>query len=197
MSGENIKMVLEIINTLAILIASVVAVCGISAWRKEFQGKRNIEIAEEVLVLFYEAKDAIRAIRAFLRQQGEGATITPPQAYDSVVVYERYEKRHEIFNKLTSKRYQFKARFGDEKDKPFEDLKNIINEILNAAYGLSMTLSTPYNNNDPIIKKQIKEFKSIMICTDQNDPKDPINPRLDKVISDIEGICKPIILGKK
>ena len=41
MSFEDIKMILEIINTIAIVIASIVAICGVSAWRKEFQGKRR------------------------------------------------------------------------------------------------------------------------------------------------------------
>jgi hypothetical protein len=147
MSGEDIKMALEIIKTLAIVIASVVAICGINAWRKEFQCKRNIEIAEEVLALFYEAKDAIRAIRNPLSFQGEGTTRkseeneTPMQkeARDRFYfIYERFEKRQKIFNKLRSKRYQFKARFGHEKDKPFEDLKNIIIDIQLSVQSLVM-----------------------------------------------------------
>ena len=61
MTNEEIKMILEIVNTIAIIAASVVAIYGINAWRKEFQGKRNIELAEEVLCLFYRAERAIEA----------------------------------------------------------------------------------------------------------------------------------------
>jgi len=192
MSGEEIKMALEVVNTLAIVIASVVAIYGIKAWRKEFQGKRKIELAEEVLALFYEAKDAIRAIRNFLSYPSEGAAITPQQCRDSAIVYERYEKRQGIFNKLGSKRYQFKARFGVENDKPFEDLKNIIIDIQVAADGLSMILRTSHNTENTETQKKIEEYQSKIQSHHTNDP---IKPRIEKVISDIEAICRPIIMG--
>jgi len=191
MSGEEFKMILEIINTLAIVIASIVAICGISAWRKEFQGKRNIELAEEILALFYEAKDAIRAIRCPISHQGEGAMRESKQAIDSVIIYERYEKRQGIFNKLGSKRYQFKARFGTGEDKPFEDLNNIIIDILNAANGLTMTLKQANGSNN---NKGWQKYMSVIYLFM---PEDPITPRVDKVIYDIEAICKPIIMGNE
>jgi len=194
-------MILEIINTLAIVIASIVAICGISAWRREFQGKRKIELAEDVLSLFYEAKDAIRAIRNPLGFQGEGTTRKPEEnetpmqkeARDRVYfIYERFEKRQEIFNKLHSKRYQFKARFGPEKDKPFEDLKDIIIEIQVAAGSLARIWSQPYKNEDPAIKNKIRENQLVIQRIGE---EDPITKRIEKIISDIDAICRPIILG--
>jgi len=194
-------MIIEIINTLAIVIASIVAICGISAWRREFQGKRKIELAEDVLSLFYEAKDAIRAIRNPLGFQGEGTTRKPEEnetpmqkeARDRVYfIYERFEKRQEIFNKLHSKRYQFKARFGPEKDKPFEDLKDIIIEIRVAAGSLARIWSQPYKNEDPAIKNKIRENQLVIQRIGE---EDPITKRIEKIISDIDAICRPIILG--
>jgi len=194
-------MVLEIINTLAIVIASVVAICGITAWRKEFQGKRNIELAEEVLVLFYEAKDGINAIRSPFSFEGEGSTRKPQEeetaeqkeARDrAYVVYERFDKWKDIFNEILSKRYQFMARFGTEKAQPFEELKRIVLDIQCAANELAdMWCEVSYDEQN---KKRLKELKKIFWCQGDNDP---IIPRLEKVISDIEAICKPIILDKK
>ena len=197
MSGEEVKMVLEIINTLAIVIASGVAICGITAWRKEFQGKRNIELAEEILALFYEAKDAIRAIRCPLSHQCEGAMRESQQAIDSAIVYERYEKKREIFNKLGSKRYQFEARFGTfgtEEDNPFKGLNNIIIDILSAADGLSMTQSKSANNDNSKNNNDWQKYMSVIYLFM---PDDPITPRVNKVILGIEAICKPIIMGNK
>lgn len=194
-------MALEIINTLAIVIASVVAICGIRAWRKEFQGKRNIELAEEVLALFYEARDAIRSIRSSLGYQGEGATRKPQegetrqqkQARDhAYVVYERYEKRQEVFNKLHSKRYQFMARFGIEKAKPFEDIRHLVIEIQVSANRLADIWSIENRSEDT--EERRKEHESVIW---DGSADDPIAPRLKNVISDIEEICRPIIMGKK
>jgi hypothetical protein len=200
MSGEEFKMILEIINTLAIVIASIVAICGISAWRKEFQGKRNIELAEEILALFYEAKDAICAIRSSFGYQGEGATRKPQdgetpeqkRARDlAYVVYERYEKRQEVFRKLHSKRYQFMARFGTKEGKPFEDLRSIVNEIQVSANRLAEIWSLP-NRSEATEQQRLKHESVIWDLSSD----DPIAPRLESIIADIESICKPIIMGK-
>jgi hypothetical protein len=205
LSQEEIKMVLEIINTIAIIAASGVAIYGINAWRKEFQGKRKIELAEEVLALFYEARDAISAIRSPLGFQGEGSTRKPQegespqekQARDKAyVVYERFEKRQEVFNKLHSKRYQFMARFGTEQGKLFEDLRHIIIDIHCAAGELSeIWCEVPCDDEDKkTLREQKKELEKIIWY---HGSSDTIVPRLEKIISDIEAICKPIILGKK
>jgi len=196
---------LEIVNTLAIVIASIVAICGISAWRKEFQGKRRIELAEEVLVLFYEARDAITAIRSPFGFLGEGLTRKPQEAETeqekeardrAYVVYERFDKRKEVFSKLHSKRYQFMARFGTDKTKPFDDLRHVVIDIQCAANELAeLWCEVPLDEeHKKRLREQIKEQKSIFWYSGK---KDLLVPRLEKAISDIETVCRPIIVGNE
>lgn len=194
MFGEVVRTFLEIINTVAIVIAAWIAIKGINDWRKQFQGKRKIELAEEVLALFYEAKDSIRAIRCPLSHQSEGTIRESKQAIDSAIIYERYEKRQGIFNKLGSKRYQFKAMFGPEKDKPFEDLNKIIIDILNAADGLSMTQNRSANNDNSKNNNDWQKYMSVIYLFM---PDDPITPRVNKVISDIDAICQPFLGNRR
>ena len=205
MKKEMLKIILEIISTVAIVGASIVAIYGINAWRKEFSGKRKIELAEEVLALFYEARDAISAIRSPYGFQSEGSTRKPQEGEtlqqkkardDAYVVYERLDKRKEVFNKLHSKRYQFMARFGKEEIKPFEDLMHIVIDIQCAADQLAeIWCEVAFNQEDEErLKKERKEDGSKIWQRSKNDV---IDPRVEKVISDIEEICKPIILGKK
>lgn len=61
-----------IIASVAAFIASVVAIYGINAWRREFRGKRQMELAEEVLALFYQARDVIKYTRTPMTIRGEG-----------------------------------------------------------------------------------------------------------------------------
>lgn len=56
---KNLKDWIDLIQGASVIIASCVAIFGINAWRKEFVDKRRIELAEEVLALFYQAKDII------------------------------------------------------------------------------------------------------------------------------------------
>jgi len=193
---ELAKLFFEVLNTFLVFVSTltviVTAILGYNAWKKEFSGKRKIELAEEVLALFYEARNAIRTIRGRVSYSNEGSTeshLNEPPAVQ--VFYERYEKRQEVFNKLSSKRYQFKARMGTEK--PFEELKKIMDDMWIAARTL-IRISEYYGNNDEKVRDE-KRKSELFILSSSTD--DPITTRMDKVISDIEEICRPIILGKK
>jgi len=52
--------ILDTIQALSLVIAAWAAIYGINAWRSEFVGKKRIDLAEDVLVRFYEARDAIQ-----------------------------------------------------------------------------------------------------------------------------------------
>ena len=64
----------DVITAVSVAIAAIAFVAGISAWKREFIGKRRIELAEDVLALFYETQDAIREIRNPASFSGEGKT---------------------------------------------------------------------------------------------------------------------------
>jgi hypothetical protein len=50
------------------------------------------------------------------------------------------------------------------------------------------------SNNFTDIVVQIKEYERIIWSYGKDDP---VKLRLEKIISDVEELCKPIILGKK
>ncbi|TDI82488.1 MAG: hypothetical protein E2O80_02055, partial [Betaproteobacteria bacterium] len=65
---------LDFVSSISVLIAALTFIAGVSAWKREFVGKRRIELAETVLALFYEAEDAIKQIRSPFSFDGEGST---------------------------------------------------------------------------------------------------------------------------
>ncbi len=108
-----LKDLTDIIQSGAVTIASIVAIYGISAWRVEFIGKRRIELAEDVLALFYQAKDAIEAMRSSFGYVGEGTTRQPrsdekPEHKESLdqayVLIERYNKYADVFSRLHARK---------------------------------------------------------------------------------------------
>lgn len=132
----------KILESLAVMAASGVAIWRINSWRREMKGRKEYELAEEVLTLFYEAKDKISAIRSPSGWSGEGKSrqASPEErpeekeAFDRAhIVYERYQKHQEIFNKLHTLRYRFMALFGRDKAEPFDNLNKIVNKITSAA----------------------------------------------------------------
>jgi len=198
---------IKILSDISIILASFVAIYGITAWKREFVGKRRIELAEDTLVLFYEAQDVIRVVRSPLGFGGEGTTRKPQEdetptqksARDSAyVVFERFEPHQELFSKLHAMRYRFMAQIGREAANPFDDLRKIRLEIFSAARRLSRLWAEDVSSL--LDEQQSQHFekreKYEAIFWDTFDENDPINPRLDKVISDIENICRPIIMEK-
>jgi len=192
---------LEVLRDFSILIASFTAVYGITAWRREYLGKKRAELAEEALCLFYEARDAIQHIRNPFSPAKEGSTRkadeseTPEQkeAYDrAYVLIERFNTHIELFNKMHAIRYRFMAQFGTDAGKPFEDFRKILNIIQASAQALASAWANKYRHfrDDNFIKNQENIF------WEGHTEEDPIKPKIKKCIDDIEKICRPIIDNK-
>jgi len=99
----------ETLKNISLIIASGTVIFGINAWRREFIGRRKIELAEETLVLFFEARDVVSWIRSPMGFAGEGQTRkakeneTPEEKEvmdHAFTVIERYNNRLELFNKI-------------------------------------------------------------------------------------------------
>ncbi|MEQ1656126.1 MAG: hypothetical protein ABL960_10535 [Nitrospira sp.] len=194
----------DIIQSAAVIIASVVATYGISAWKVEFLGKRKIELAEEVLALFYQVRDVIASIRSSFGHEGEGETRKPgpnekpdhkdvlDQAY---VLIERYNRHAEVFSRLRALRYRFMAQFGTESSVPFDDLNRLINELVLAARRKARlaTVAERSLQSDEALEKYRQEWLENERIYYSGDEDDPIVPKLEKIISEIENTCRPIL----
>ena len=166
----------EVLKDLSIIVASCTAIYGIGSWRREYVGKKRAELAEQVLCLFYEARDAVQHIRNPFSHTNEGSSRktdeneTPEQkeAYDrAYVLIERFNTHIELFNKMHAIRYRFMAQFGTHAGKPFEDFRRILNEIQVSAQALARAWAEEYRqfrtekqetDHDNFIKKQQNIF---------------------------------------
>jgi hypothetical protein len=195
----------QIAQSASIILAALFAIYGFDAWRREHIGKRRIELAEEVLALFYQARDAIAAIRSPLGFEGEGKTrkSTPnerPEDKDGLdqayVLIERYNSHSELFSRIHSLRYRVMAQLGLEAAKPFDSLNEIVHELIISARRMSrlntrrewasLSAETEEKNH-----REYMEIHSIYYGTGGAD--DPISPRVKQAVSDIERTCRSII----
>jgi hypothetical protein len=194
----------DIIQCSAVVIASGVAIYGITAWKVEFVGKRRIELAEEVLVLFYEARDAIASIRSPLGYMGEGQTRKPwpsekpehKEALDQAhVLIERYNKHIDIFSRLHALRYRFMAQFGTDASTPFDDLNRLVNDLIFAARRKARLAMVPERSlrSEAAEEKYQRDWLENEAVYYSGGEDDPIAQRLAEIITDIESRCQPII----
>ena len=197
---------LEILKLISIIVAIWVAIYGIDAWRREHVGKRQLELAEDTLALFYEASDAIKHMRHPIShspeteeiERGETESDANYQARKNAsVVFYRYNQYQKLFNKIHESRYRFMAQIGKTEAVPFDDLRYIINEIAISARMLARLWARDYFRTDEQWEKhQAQIDKHEAVFWDGLEENDPINPRVDKVIEDIEKTCQSIISGK-
>ncbi|MBI2868052.1 MAG: hypothetical protein HYX97_06930 [Chloroflexi bacterium] len=191
------------------MIAAFSVIFGVNAWRIEYVGKRRYDLAEETLALFYESRDAISQIRSPSGYGGEGSTrkAAPNESPEekqindqAYVVSERYIKRQELFNKLYAMRYRWMARFGKDSAKPFDDLNKIVNEILISARMLSYYWKQQGHahwRDDEEFQKHLREMRQHeAIFWERRSDEDPLVPRVDAVVAEIEAQALRVMEGK-
>jgi hypothetical protein len=195
---------LEAVESISIIVASGTVAYGIGAWHREHIGRRRIELAEEVLSLFYGAADAINHIRSDFsfwvegksREESPDETPEEKEAKDRAFIpSERYQKHQETFSRLQALRYRFMALFGKEASRPFDELKRIETKILVAARTLdSLWAQAAAGNPVPRLEERVK--KSEVIIWDDGSGEDPIQKQLRSLISEMEETCQAIISKK-
>lgn len=193
------------------IIPSYLGLCllfyGIDSWRREHIGKRQVELAEDVLVLFYEAVDVIK----YMRNPGSlGSEYNDIEKEDNEnekqyqarkkasIVFKRYNENQEVFYKLYAMRYRFMAQIGKDKTAPFNDLQDIINEIKRASMMLSYLWSKDYHRTREQEDEHHEklELNQAIFWENWSMENDPINSKLNKVIDEIEKTCRSVIAGK-
>jgi len=204
--GDQATMrVVELLSYIAVIAASLAAIVGVIAWRHEFKGKRDIELAEDVLCLFYRAERAIEAIRCPGSYASEGQTRTPEeserseqkQARDQAhVVVKRIQDHGEILDQLYTLRFRFMARFGRDRAKPFDEMRDVVIKIRVSAMCLAVLWADRLrrgNDTKDGTEKQIEKHEAVIWSSGV---KDPMESGVKRIVEEIEAICRPIIDGQ-
>lgn len=193
-----------IAQAIAIIAACWAIFSGVGAWKREFIGKRKIELAEETLAVFFEIKDAIAFIRNPWSSGTEGSTRkrapheseAESQLLDrGYIVFERYESKKDIFVRLNTLKYKFMAVFGTETETIFKDTNKTLNSILSSAN----MLATHYWQRQGRVKMEPDEFQKHLdemhkhegIFWDRYNENDEIRNQLTTTQQALEKVTKP------
>jgi len=192
--------ILEILKSLGVIIASVVAIWGINNWRREARWKRKYELAEEVLECIYESYQAIKIIRNPIGFQGEGNTRkkkedeTPEETKiynQAFVVQERYERNKKPFEKLHTLKFRFIALYGKQYEKHFDQFSVAINQIFFAASEIAYIRLGHYGEDLQENNKQMAKNRKIIYGSLTK--KDEFEEKINFSIKAIEDKCREII----
>ncbi|MCP4583907.1 MAG: hypothetical protein GY839_20030 [candidate division Zixibacteria bacterium] len=181
--------VLEIIESIFIILASIVAVLGVITWRFKMVGKKQYELAENILAKFYEAKDRLKYIRnplSFRSKDDEEGHYT-----DATV--ERLENTKSFMLDLLKLKYQCMANFGSETGKLFDDFDNILDEISKSVHFLRTVTNMGIGSGSQVSDSTVDKIHESEAKIWRGIDGDKISFRLEKIIRDVERICKPVL----
>ena len=188
----------------AVIMACWAIVSGIGAWKREFIGKRQIELAEQVLAKFFEIKDAIAMIRSPFSHSDEGKTrkrsehesAATSQLLDrGYVVFERYSTKETVFAEFNTLKYRFMASFGADAEQIFADT----NAILNSIFVSAQMLGTHYwqrQGRVPMEPDEGKEHLAEMqrhqrVFWDHGEDDDNIRQKLSSIQERLDILVRP------
>ena len=191
-------------QAVAIISACWAIISGVGAWKREFIGKRKIELAEEVLEAFFQLQDDIAYIRNPFSNTEEGKTRKKssserPEESELLdrgfVVFERYNKRKNNFIKFHTLKYRFMASFGPGVEEVFKETEEVINKIFVAA----RMLATHYWPRQGRVQMSENEFnkhleemnKHEAVFWDYMNEEDEIRINLSKIQEKLNNITKP------
>lgn len=202
--------ILNIIESTGIIIASITAIVGLNAWRKEVKWKKRNEVAEEILYNLYDVRDRLRIIRHPFAHPSEGETrpVTKLESVDEKTIrnyaytsVERYNNNREPFLNLEKLTHRYAIYFGHENASAITNILVLKNEIISASYKyaqhsiernklIKQNLGESYIQNQiNALDAQIEKYASIIWENYENN--DAISSAIDETITNQE-----IVLNK-
>jgi hypothetical protein len=162
----------------------------VNAWRVEALGRRKAELAEEVLAQFYRARDALIWARLPAESaKAEASDQAPLEATSRGAnamgaPIERLNQASQVFADLQASRYRFMAYFGEEAARPFEDLRKLHNDVIEASSRLIRGQGKAPSTGDAADRDTIGWGAH---------ESDQFADRLERALRAIERICRPLI----
>lgn len=196
----------EILRDISAPATALIAFLAIRSWRAEYLGKKKIDLMEETLALFYQAKDAIGEMRFWISFPGEGKSREPVEGETederkagerAHVMIERYQRNSETFNRLSALKYRYAAYFGRDSIEAFQQVREVLGELDVANKELAIYESP--NSLREFSEQQDREelhqraMTLRKIIYDSGREDDEIRLRLDDAISKIEQKAKKVI----
>jgi len=177
-------------------LALLTWVLGLWAWRYQLRAKRRTELAEEALLAFAHAVDAVKTIRspitwsheqeAVRKNAGKAANEKIEGEVYRVTLWRIGEQR-EKFSALRRLQLLCCYHFGEQASRPFDELHNQVHHVALAA---NMAASTAKDDLGSLVSLRREMKWEEAIWADYGRPDD-IADKVDAAQRDLETILMP------
>ena len=162
----------------------------LNAWHRETVGRRRIELAEEVISDFYEARDILRWVRSPFAYSHEGKE-RPGREKESHdvqrvrdtyhVQIERLTKRSELFARMNARKYRVIATYGPEAAAPYDKIQTVHSQIIISAQPIMWALEKSPSDWE---KGMLPKWRATI--WEGSDDKDEVKAEIDAAVAEVE-----------
>lgn len=157
--------------------------------------KRRVELAETILSEFLQMNDVIQAARSPFafggeadgRTRNEGETEEEARQRDSYYVpLARLMKHSEFVSGLMSKRYRSRAVLGDQIDRAFQEIREVILRVQTSSSTLMRTVGARRPDEALITRCEADIWAGLP-------EEDQLQPKVNQAIEIVEAVSRPIL----
>lgn len=198
--NEVAEIVKNLATSAAAIVAAVVAVLGLNAWRSQLRGKTEYDLARRFLRTVYRVRDAIQSVRApvMLTGEVEAAVEEAGLSFDevepgarTVIAYERrWQRFREAWSDLELERLEAEVLWGIEALSGLQALRKCSSKLFAALHQHSrlQTRALPYGEKD--LERQERIDETLYYTSD--DPNvDTFTGALQAAVAELEVSIKP------
>ncbi|MCV3205900.1 hypothetical protein OHD62_04880 [Mesorhizobium sp. YC-39] len=174
---------------------------GLHAWKREMTGKRDIELCQKVIEMFYEAEHKMNVLRSPMSytQEGEGRAKEEGETEEETrrrnhlfVPIARFNTQSEFWSEFFSYRFRMRALFGDPASDAFRPADEAIRSFRAAA---TTNYQAQFMDERGLNPETRRSFEN-QIWAGTSDP-DVIADKMREAITAMEAICVPIVRATK
>lgn len=199
------------ISALSVLVATAAVFYGVYAWKREHVGKRQIDLAQNILEHTYAVQSAIRDVRniyndySYNRERHVYASETEEQtyafdrAYFASALLQKYDK---LFTEFRALKFRAMAIYGSRSGESFDRVNDVLNQLHHATQLLKRMADVPVISSDEKLSfwgisedEFAKQFSIITYMDRERDSKlgedlgvDFIDPQIQQAVEEIEAM---------
>ena len=191
----------QILTILATGSGIYVAINGLNAWKREMTGKRDIELCQKVIELFYEADHKIETLRfpGVYPAEGDSRPKIGPEPEDDTrrrnILYaplERINNQMDFWSEFFSYKFRMRALFGESAVEAFA----LVDEALRSFRAATLTRYQALVNDPEALKRDAREAFENAIWSGPG-KHDELDEKVKRGITLMEEVCVPIVRSNR
>jgi hypothetical protein len=199
------RAMLEFAQSVATLAATAtgvyVAISGLNAWKRETIGRRDLDLCQKVIELFYEAERNVSMLRSPFahpsieakdRPKPDGESESESSLRDIAwVPIARWQSQGEFWAEFFSYRFRMRALFGERASEAFDIVDETLREFRAAASTRYGAIRGDRYDLETDLHRELDQ------AVWERSRSDPLAAKMAKAIAAMETVCIPIVRASK